>query len=322
MMKKLKPYGFVDYLRPEFPSQIIIENTERCNYACLHCPHQSFEKTSNYTGRNLDLKLHKKLIDEVARDGAGYCRYLRYAALGETLLHPNFIEMIKYAGKHSGMPLNITTNGLLLTEEKASQLLKAGVNTFDISIDAYSDEVYRKIRRNGNLLKVRANCLKLIDLIKKGKYKAKMIVSFVEQPLNQREKTRFKKFWEKAGADFVVIRPRHSASGSIKETAREMRKNSCQRTPCIYPWERLVLTATGFLSYCPAEWEYKACIADFRKTTIKKVWQGAYMRSLRKAHLENKYARFPFCKQCPDWSLTVWPKQGKNYAEMMSEVMK
>ncbi|MFA5779098.1 MAG: radical SAM/SPASM domain-containing protein [Elusimicrobiota bacterium] len=321
-MNNLKKYGFHDYLSPEFPSQIIVENTELCNYACVHCPHHSFEKSGKYSGRNLDLALHKKLIDEIARDGIGYCRYIRYAALGETLLHPNFIEMVEYAGKHSGVPLNITTNGLLLTEGKARRLLDAGVNTFDISIDAYSDKVYRKIRRKGDLLKVRANCLKLIEMIKNGKYKAKMIVSFVEQSLNRQEKNKFKEFWENNGADFVVIRPMHSASGSIKAAAREMRKNAPERTPCIYPWERLVLTSTGYLSYCPAEWEYKACIADFRTTTIKKVWQGAYMRALRKAHLKNDFSQFSFCKQCPDWSLTIWSKQGKNYAEMMQEIVK
>ena len=321
-MNKSKQFGFHDYLRPEFPSQIIVENTELCNYACLHCPHPTFEKSAKYDGRNLDLGLHKKLVDEIALDGVGYCRYLRYAALGETLLQPDFIEMVEYAGKHAGVPINVTTNGSLLTGYKAQKMLDAGVSTFDISIDAYSNEVYRKIRRKGDLSKVRANCLNLIKMIKNGKYRAKMVVSFVEQPLNKKEKNGFRDFWEKSGADFVVIRPMHSASGSMKAAAREMKKHVPDRIPCIYPWERLVMTSSGFLSYCPAEWEYKACIADFRTTTIKKVWQGAYMRALRKAHMLNDFSRFSFCKQCPDWSLTVWPKQGKNYAEMMNEIMK
>jgi len=321
-MSNLIQYGFQDYLSPEFPSQIIVENTELCNYACLHCPHHTFERSNKYGGRNLDLGLHKKLIDEVISDGRGYCRFIRYAALGETLLHPNFIEMVEYAGKYSGVPLNITTNGLLLTAELTRKLLDAGVSIFDVSIDACSPDTYRKIRRKGDLLKVRANCLKLIEIIKSGKYKAKMIVSFVEQPLNRQEKNRFREFWENAGADFVVIRPMHSASGSIKATAQKMRKNAKERTPCVYPWERLVLTSLGYLSYCPAEWEYKACIADFRTTTIKKVWQGAYMRVLRKAHLDNDFSKFSFCKQCPDWSLTIWPKQGKNYAKMMNDIIK
>ncbi|MCK9614358.1 MAG: radical SAM protein [Candidatus Omnitrophica bacterium] len=321
-MGNLKQYGFYDYLRSEFPSQIIVENTELCNYSCIHCPHHIFEKSSKYRGRNLDLSLHKKLIDEIASAGKGYCQYIRYAALGETLLQSNFIEMIEYAGKYSGALLNITTNGLLLTEKKAYSLLNAGVNTFDVSIDAYSEKVYRKIRKNGDLIKVRNNCLKLIKIIKRGKYKAKMIVSFVEQPFNHKEKNKFVKFWKNAGANFVVIRPMHSASGSIKEIAQKIRKNAQKRTPCIYPWERLVLNPRGLVSYCPAEWGYQGCFADLRKTTIKKIWQGSFMERLRKAHLENNFSKFPFCRQCPDWRLVIWPGRGRNYSEMMEKIVK
>jgi MoaA/NifB/PqqE/SkfB family radical SAM enzyme len=321
-MDNSKKYGFYDYLSPEFPSQIIVDVTELCNYACIHCPHHIFEKSSKYSGSNLAIELHKKLINEIASDGKGNCRYIRYTGLGETLLHPNFIEMIEYAGKHAGVPINVTTNGLLLTRDKARKLLNAGVNTFDISIDAYLPETYRKIRRNGDLTKVRAHCLNLIKMIKTGKYQAKLVVSFVEQSINKDEKNRFKEYWEEAGADFVVIRPRHSASGSIKATARKMRKKAPKRTPCAYPWERLVLNPLGQASYCPAEWEYQANFADFRVHTIKEIWQGKFMNKLRKAHLKNDFSQFSFCKQCPDWSLTVWPNQGKNYAKMMQEMAK
>lgn len=315
-------YGFQDYLSADFPSQIIIENTELCNYACHHCPHKQFEKSSKYNRLNLSLDLHRKLIDEIARDGSGHCRFIRYAALGETLLHPNFTEMIEYAGKNSGVPINITTNGSLLTENISKHLLCAGVNIFDISIDAYSSRVYNKIRKKGNFNKVRTNCIKLINLIRKGDFNAKVVISFVDQPFNHFERLSFKKYWEKAGADFIVFRPRHSASGSIKSVSDQIKKSIPRRTPCLYPWERLVINPRGLLSYCPSEWNYRGCFADFRKTSIKRIWQGNFLKRLRHAHLKNDFSKFPFCRQCPDWSLTVWPKQGKNYAEMIQEISK
>jgi sulfatase maturation enzyme AslB (radical SAM superfamily) len=320
-MRYSATYGFHDYLRPEFPSQIIVDVTEKCNLACAHCPHHLFERSKNYGGRHLDQSLHKKLIDEIASDGKNYCRYIRYTGLGETLLHPKFVEMIEYASKYCEVPLNVTTNGQILTEERAKRLLDAGVDIFDISIDAYSAETYRKIRRKGDLSKVRTNCLRLIKTIHTHKYKTKLIVSFVEQPLNKNESLKFKSFWENCGADFVVIRPLHSASGAVKKIAQKMKEHLSERRPCLYPWERLILNPLGRISYCPAEWKYQACFADFRVTTIKDIWQGDFMRALRKAHLRNDFSNFSFCRQCPDWSLTVWPTQGKNYARMMQEIM-
>lgn len=322
-IKKAK-YGFQKHLNSEFPSQIIVDSTQFCNLACIHCPHPSFIKTDAYSGSHLDIELHKKLIDEIATDGLGICQYIRYTANGETLIHPKFDEMIEYAGKYSKTRINVTTNGVLLTDKKSKKLLDAGVNVFDISLDAYSDETYSKVRVKGDLSKVRPNVLNLIKLIKEGSYDAKLVVSFVEQPLNMHETKQFEDFWKNAGADFVVIRRLHSAAGAkdgIKSKMEEGLKN-VERKPCLYPWERLVVTPEGDLGFCPAGWTGESHFIDFNKTTIKEAWQSKFMNSLREAHLSNNYKGFDFCKQCPDWIHTKWPdEQGKNYSDMMQELV-
>lgn len=317
-------YGFQKHLSSEFPSQIIIDVTQFCNLACIHCPHPEFIKTDAYSGSNLNVKLHHKLIDEVGTDGYGICQYIRYTANGETLIHPNFDEMIEYAGKYAKTKINVTTNGVLLTEKKAKKLLEAGVNVFDISLDAFSDETYAKVRVKGDLSKVRPNVLKLIQLIKEGSYNAKLVVSFVEQPQNTHETQEFETFWNNAGADYVVIRKLHSAAGSKNGIKAKMEEGykEIKRKPCLYPWERLVLTPTSELGFCPAGWTGESHFADFSKTTIKEAWQSDFMQKLRDAHLTNNYAGFDFCKQCPDWIHTRWPDEvGENYASMMAELV-
>ena len=164
---------------------------------------------------------------------------------------------------------------------------------------------------------------KLIEIIKKGNYNAKLVVSFVEQPLNKHETKQFEEFWNEAGADFVVIRKLHSAAGSkdgIKSKMDEAVKGS-QRKPCLYPWERLTITPEGDLSFCPTDWVNKSHFIHFSKTTIKEAWQSKFMNGLREAHLNNNYEKFDFCKQCPDWIHTKWPDEGRNYANMMEELI-
>jgi len=321
-IKEVK-YGFQKHLSSEFPSQIIVDATQFCNLACVHCPHPNFIKTDAYSGAHLDVNLHKKLIDEVATDGLGICQYIRYTANGETLIHPNFDKMIEYAGKYAKTKINVTTNGVLLSERKAKKLLDAGVNVFDISLDAYSDETYAKIRINGDLSRVRSNVLKLIELVKNGNYNARLVVSFVEQPLNTHEAKLFEDYWSDSGADFVIIRRLHSAGGAkegIKSKIEEGFKE-ISRKPCLYPWERLTITPEGDLSYCPTDWMNKSHFIHFSKTTIKEAWQSEFMQNLRKAHLNNSYDSYDFCKQCPDWIHTRWPLEGKGYANMMQEIV-
>lgn len=320
MVPNSTEYGFGGHLSSEFPSQIIVDVTEFCNLACEHCPQKEFSKSGAFGARHLDFTVHKKLVDEVASDGRGYCRYLRYAAQGEPLLHPNFVEMMEYASKYAQTSINVTTNGVLLTEKKAKMLLNAGVNVFDISIDANTPEVYAAVRKKGDLNITKPNVLRLIDLIKKNNYKAKVVVSFVEQPLNSHESNSFERFWRQAGADYVVVRRLHSCAGIKKEVAAEMRKMKSQhRRPCLYPWERLVLSPTGQIGFCPADWRYKAKIAHLKNTTIKEIWQGEFMRTLRQAHLDNDYSNHSFCGQCPDWSVIKWPHEGRAYSDMMAE---
>lgn len=310
-------YGFQAHLSPEFPSQIIIDVTEFCNLACIHCPQSEFVKSEAFGGRHLDPELHKKLIDEVARDGKGYCKYLRYTGQGETLLHPQFVEMIQYAAKHSGVPINITTNGMLLTEKKATALLKAGVDVFDISIDAYTPETYAVIRKKGDLDITRANVLKLIELTKNDGYKTRVVVSFVEQPLNKDESADFEKFWKGAGAEYVVIRRLHSAGGAKKELV-SAGKN---RYPCLYPWERLTLGPDGFIHFCAQDWVHGSLVCDFKNTTASMVWKGEIMNKLREAHLNKDFSNHSFCEQCPDWSTTRWPNEDRSYSNMMQELV-
>lgn len=316
-------YGFQKHLSSEFPSQIIVDVTQYCNLACIHCPHSEFVKSKAFSGAQLDVGLHKKLVNEVANDGLGICQYLRYSASGETLLYPKIEEMLEYACNHSKTKINVTTNGMLLTELRAKKLLDIGVDVVDISIDAFTNETYAKIRVNGDLNITRPNVLGLTNLIKKYKYNTKVVVSFVEQPLNKNEALDFERFWKKSGVDYVVIRRLHSAGGAKKEIKVKMDKvfKDISRKPCVYPWERLVLTPIGTIGFCPADWKHESQIADFKNHTIKEIWKGNYMKRLREAHLKNDFSGFDFCKQCPDWVHTRWPKEGRAYMDMMKELV-
>lgn len=322
MKNNITKYGFQAHLSPEFPSQIIVDVIEFCNLACVHCPHEEFTKSEAFSGRHLNTGLHKKLINEVAEESKGHCKYLRYTGQGEPLLHPNFVEMIEYASKHSGVSINVTTNGMLLTEKRAKALLEARVDVFDVSIDANTSETYAAIRKKGDLSIIRQNVLRLIELIKKGEYKTRLVVSFVEQPLNKHESADFKRYWDEAGADYVVIRRLHSCAG-LKRKVAEFMLNQIKRDrrPCLYPWERLVLSPTGQVGFCPDDWKYRSKIAYLKDITIREIWQGEFMKGLRDAHLQKDFSNYSFCGQCPDWSITRWPNEDRAYYDVMKELV-
>lgn len=314
-------FGFGGRFSSVFPSQIIVDVSQLCNLKCIHCPYPTVSKEDWWNFDQLDPKVHKKLIDEVASDGNGICQYVRYTANGEPLLNREFMEMVHYAGQQlspTDTQINVTTNGTVLTDKKANLLIDAPIDVIDISIDAYSEEAYAKIRK-GNLRKVRANVENLIKLIRERNAKTKVVISFIEQPLNSGEAGQFQDYWESQGADRVVIRQLHTAAGAVPKPGGA--GDEAERYPCLYPWERVTLAPDGNLYFCPQDWVHGSKIGDYAKTSIKEIWRGPMMTSLRMAHLENNFAKHSFCGQCPDWQHTNWPHQdGKSYSDGMREL--
>lgn len=315
-------YGFGGRLTADFPSQVIVDITEVCNLACVHCPHPEFKQSQHYSARYLEPELNRKLVDEVRAAGPAQDRYIRYTSEGEPLIHPEGYEMIEYAIRHSGVYVTLTTNGTIMNEKRTRRLLDSGVHMIDISIDAFKPETYAKIRVGGELEVTRGNVLRLLSWVRESRLETKVVVSFVEHPDNRDEIPEFEQFWKDQGANYVVIRRMHSAAGAVQPVAERLRQANIglPRRPCVYPWERIVLNPRGFLAFCPADWTHGSSLVDYRTTSVRETWQGPLYQALRQAHLTNDFGRHAFCGQCPDWSATRWPHEGRGYADLIAEM--
>ena len=190
----------------------------------------------------------------------------------------------------------------------------------DISVDAFSNEVYKKVRVGGNLEITKKNIFRLLEINDKVSHKTKIIISFVEQKENSHEIEKFIAFWKNYSVDEVLIRRLHTNSGSNLDENQKKIEN-IKRHACLYPWERVVLTAKGTLNFCPTDWFGKSEVADFSKNSIKDVWSNIFYKDLRQQHLCNDFTN-EFCKKCPDWKNTSWPfDKNKSYADLVEKVL-
>ena len=315
-------YGFGNGLSAAFPSHVIIDATELCNLSCTHCPHPAFKQSAHYGGRSLSVELSAKAIGEVAAAGRGHVQYVRFASDGEPLLATSIYLMLADAVQRSGTFVSLTTNGTLLTAPRVERLIETGVNLVDISIDAFSAETYAAIRVRGDLAVTRTNVERLIRRVRECGSAMRIAVSYIEQPGNLHETEDFKRFWSDAGADSVAIRRLHSASGAVIGVAEVMRRQAATqaRRPCVYPWDRIVLTPRGTLAFCPSDWTGGSSLVDYHTTTIAELWASQRYAALRRAHVTGDYGAHTFCGQCPDWQETRWPGQGASYATLIRDM--
>jgi cyclic pyranopterin phosphate synthase len=122
----------IDYLR--------ISVTDRCNERCLYCcPHQ-YRGWNDLAGELTDRDLIR--IVRVAAE-LGF-RKFRLTG-GEPLLRPGLVELVRHLAATPGVEcIGISTNGLKLPA-LAGPLRQAGARTVNVSLDALSPAVYRRI---------------------------------------------------------------------------------------------------------------------------------------------------------------------------------
>jgi MoaA/NifB/PqqE/SkfB family radical SAM enzyme len=83
-----------------------------------------------------------------------------FGGYGEPLIHPKTIEWVKRF-KGIGARVELISNGLLLTEERSLQFIRAGLDVLWISLDGSSQESYVDIRLGSSLPVVIENLRKL-----------------------------------------------------------------------------------------------------------------------------------------------------------------
>ncbi len=198
-------YGFQSEQDEKFPPlvQLALEHYI-CNSKCLKCPVGRVnrgEMGQDQKGefdpkkrRHLSFELFCKIADEM---GKYPWSILRFHSRGEPLLHPKYVEMIAY-GKKAGIDtITSFTNATLLDENMAKKILAAGLDIIELSIDAYSEELYREFRGTNFFNKVVQNAMNFIRLRNsQPNSPTRIIVSAVDCPEYQKEKKEFHEFWE------------------------------------------------------------------------------------------------------------------------------
>lgn len=122
-----------------------ISVTDRCNFRCSYCmPKEVFN--SNYEFLRREQLLSFEEITRVARIFASLgVRKIRLTG-GEPLLRKNLPVLIEHlAAIDSIQDISLTTNGVLLTQDRARRLKNAGLSRITISLDTLDDATFRSI---------------------------------------------------------------------------------------------------------------------------------------------------------------------------------
>lgn len=127
--------------------------TANCNFNCKYCN----------TNNNLIPELSEKEIKEILEAALDIgIRRIHWTG-GEPLVKKDLLKYIEYASKLGYTEQAITTNGFLL-EEKAEDLIKAGISRVNVSLDTMKRETFKKLTGKDGFDKVLNGIYKVLDV--------------------------------------------------------------------------------------------------------------------------------------------------------------
>lgn len=162
--------------------------TRTCNLRCVHC--YSDSQAMQYPG-----ELTWEEMENVLDDLSAYQVPSLLLSGGEPLIHPRFFDIVQKASA-GGLKLTISTNGTLITPEKAALLKAANVAYVGISLDgigAVHDEFRRKEGAFDGAVRGFRNCHDVgqktglrLTLTRHNVQNIEQILDFIEQEQIQR----------------------------------------------------------------------------------------------------------------------------------------
>jgi MoaA/NifB/PqqE/SkfB family radical SAM enzyme len=138
-------------------AKVIVEPTSACNLNCRTCVRHSWDEPIG----SMSMATYRALIAGL-RD-VPTLRTIALWGIGEPLVHPDIVEMVRLA-HDLGVRTEMITNGLLLTEQMAERLIVAGLDRVVVSIDGVTPEAQADVRSGASLQRVRRNILTLHDV--------------------------------------------------------------------------------------------------------------------------------------------------------------
>lgn len=287
------------------PLGLFLELTNRCNFACKFCPESMADYRERAGGMHkITFENFKKICDDILE--LGKLKVLRYYNVGEPLLHPEAIAMIRY-GSELGIAerTELTTNGSALTPDRADELITSGLDYLRISIYETDAERHKlltgssvtpqRIAGNVKAFRERRDAL--------GAEKPFIYVKMID-PFDPEKVTQLRALY-RGIADEVAIEPPHAwtndegvdllESGYGYQIARATKP---VKEVCPSPFYLLATHADGEISTCCVDWERKNSVGNVFRESLAEIWNGERMAEFRRKHIERRRDELPACRNC------------------------
>lgn len=287
-----------------------------CNLRCGYCLHALDRRQHGYISdcTLMDMALYRKAVDSIKRFPQKL-KMLRFAAIGEPLLHPQIAEMVAYAKKADvAESIDIVTNGTLLTRELSDALIRAGLGRLRISIEGLSAAAYRNNAATEIDFEAFQENLRYFYQASRGK--TEVYIKIIDYMVKtQEEEALFYAMFEPV-CDFIAIEHltptiegidyKALAAGGKADKPQNGEK-LLKAEICPQPFYMMQINADGKVVPC-CSMRYPAILGDVRELDVTEIWNGGAFESFRSNMKKARRKASAVCAACKLYLYDLHPE--------------
>jgi radical SAM protein with 4Fe4S-binding SPASM domain len=293
-----------DVIPLKTPFVLFVDPASACNFLCSFCPtghRDMIDETGRFQGV-MKLRVFEKIIDDLS-EFPDPIKVLRMYKDGEPFLNKNLAKMISYAKKSGRVQyIDTTTNGSLFTHQRLAEVLEAGLDKINISVDGMNNEQYKKFTGFDFDFDKFVNDVKWLYA---NKGSCEIVMKIPGDLINEDQK---KEFLDTFGnyCDRIFIEnfaPCWPEFDVEKHTGILITEGIYQQPikptdTCPYIFYSIAINADGLVSSCFLDWGRKLLLGDVKEAGLSAIWNSDEMNALRLQHLQGNRKKNPVCSQC------------------------
>jgi MoaA/NifB/PqqE/SkfB family radical SAM enzyme len=267
----------------------------------------------------MPFELFKKIIDDI-REFEQPIKVLRLYKDGEPLLNPRFADMIKYAKDNPKIPyVDTTTNASLLNPKKNLEIIEAGLDRINISVEGINSKQYKEFSK----YKIRFD--KFVGNIRhfyENRNKCEVIIKINGDLISDDDKKLFHDVFHNI-ADGIFIEHVMSCWPGFELDGVKINKDMGiygqwikEVMICPYVFYSLSINSDGLASLCFLDWSKKLIVGDVKVQSVKDVWNGYKMQEYQIMFLMKKRKNHSVCRECGQLTHGM-PDDIDKYAELL-----
>lgn len=268
------------------PRYIQLETVTKCNAKCPFCPQNEIVRDP----ARMPDEMWRKIVDDTRGWGLTYRPFLT----NEPFVDKRQVEIVRYIKENDPTArVEFNTNGELMTEDLARELLAAGVDIMRFSIDGFSPETYEPSRVGIAYEKVLERVTRFLELWDQGGYRDKVFteVRMIEVPENRHEIDAYKAYWSPRCTEVLITQ-------MYQWPWTGQKREDVVLKPCLKILDEMFFYTDGNATICCWDVHERAVIGNVTRQSVQEIWEGYAANCLRATLDDGRRDLINLCSRC------------------------